>query len=129
MVGEGTCDCQEPVFLGGPVEGPLVAVHTQASCSQTEVLPGLFMATRKDYLNRIVRGGSRFRVFCGYAGWGPGQVENELEAGGWLVHAATIDQVFQEVDGMWKCVTGRIGLEILAPTIGKRRVPDEPWLN
>jgi putative transcriptional regulator len=129
MVGEGDCACNQLVHVGGPVEGPLMAVHTRKAESQTEILPGLYMTTRKDLLRRIVQGACRNRVFCGYAGWGAGQLEGELEAGGWLVCSAVIDDVFQDGETMWKKVTGRIGLEILAPTIGRHPVPDEPWWN
>jgi putative transcriptional regulator len=129
LIGEDACNCNDPVYLGGPVEGPLICIHSYAPCGQNEILPGLFMASRSDLLNRVVRSAARFRVFCSYSGWGPGQLESELEAGGWLTCPATMEDVFQDVDEMWRRVTGKIGLEILAPTIGKRRVPDEPWLN
>jgi putative transcriptional regulator len=129
LVGEGECRSEAPVFLGGPVEGPLLAIHTHAPCAQSSVFDGLFIATRKDYLNRIVRSKRPFRVFCGYAGWGPGQLESEIEAGGWMSYPAVLDDVFRSPDEMWKTVMGKIGMEILAPTIDKRRVPTEPWLN
>ena len=129
LVGEGECQSGEPVFLGGPVEGPLLAVHTNAPCAQSAILDGLYMATRKDYLNRIVRSDKPFRVFCGYAGWGPGQLENEIEAGGWMSYPAAVNDVFQDPDTMWKHVVGKIGLEILAPSIDTKRVPNEPWWN
>jgi len=129
LVGEGECRSDELVFLGGPVEGPLLAIHTHAPCAQQAIFDGLYMATRKDYLNRIVRSKRPFRMFCGYAGWGPGQLESELDAGGWMTHSAIVNDVFQDADVMWKHVTGKIGLEILAPTIDKKRVPSEPWLN
>ena len=129
LVGEDECESNELVFLGGPVEGPLLAVHTYPPCAQSCISEQLFMATRKDFLNRIVRDKNRFRVFCGYAGWGPGQLESELDAGGWMTYPATVDDVFKDAELMWKQVTGKIGLDILAPTIDKRRVPSEPWWN
>ena len=127
--GEEPIECEQLVNVGGPVEGPLLALHTYSPCSQVEVLPGLYMATRKDYLHRIARLGRKFRIFNGYAGWGPGQLDNELGIGGWLTYPATKEDVFLDTDEMWKQISGKIGLEILAPTIGRQHVPDEPWLN
>lgn len=129
LFGEGPCHSQQRVYRGGPVEGPPLALHTLRSCGQSEVLPGLFVTSRGEWLRRVVRGEKQFRLFLGYAGWGAGQLDSELEMGGWLVHPASLPDVFLEPESMWKRVTGEIGLQILAPTIGRQRVPEQPWLN
>jgi putative transcriptional regulator len=49
-------------------------------------------------------------VFAGYAGWGPGQLERELEEGSWLVEPARPDDVFTaEPEGLWSEVVRRKG--------------------
>jgi putative transcriptional regulator len=128
-VGESDINCDLPVYLGGPVEGPLLALHRHAAFSQNQVMPGLYIATGKDQLKRIVRDKREFRVFCGYAGWGPGQLDSEIEIGGWLTSSGCSEDVFLPAEEMWKQISGRIGLEILAPTIGRQPVPEQPWLN
>lgn len=51
---------------------------------------------------------ARFRVFAGYAGWGPGQLENELERDSWYVVDAEVGDVFtDEPDGLWSRVLAR----------------------
>ena len=48
------------------------------------------------------------RVFRGYAGWGPGQLEGEIDAGAWLVLDAQTGDVFtNEPDELWRAVLRR----------------------
>ena len=53
---------------------------------------------------------SRARVYVGYAGWGPGQLDAELEEGSWIVEPALPDDVFtDDPDGLWSGVLRRKG--------------------
>lgn len=53
---------------------------------------------------------SAVRVFRGYAGWGPGQLEAELEEGAWLVIDADPDDIFDHSpDALWRRVIRRQG--------------------
>ena len=66
------------------------------------------------------------RVFSGYAGWGPGQLEGELELGAWLVLDSTpADAMTEEPDQLWRTVLRRQGgqLQLLAA------FPPDPSLN
>ena len=52
----------------------------------------------------------RARVFAGYAGWGPGQLEAEVEEEAWLVVPATADDVFtDDPERLWSMVVARTG--------------------
>jgi putative transcriptional regulator len=52
----------------------------------------------------------RARVFVGYAGWGPGQLESELEEDSWIVEPALADDVFTpEPEELWSEVLRRKG--------------------
>lgn len=66
----------------------------------------------------------RARVFIGHAGWGPGQLDAELERDSWIVTGFGADDVFDEGD-LWARVLDRLGgdMKLLAT------MPDDPSLN
>jgi putative transcriptional regulator len=52
----------------------------------------------------------RARVFAGYAGWGPGQLESEIAEESWIIGEAIADDVFtDDADGLWSEVLRRKG--------------------
>jgi putative transcriptional regulator len=68
----------------------------------------------------------RARVFVGYAGWGPGQLESELEEDSWIVEPAVADDVFTpEPDELWSEVLRRKG----GPFGVLAQMPLDPSLN
>jgi putative transcriptional regulator len=130
MIGYEDCDREEQIYIGGPVPGPLVAVHTLEPFSEREVLPGVYVATHRDALDVMVRRKDlQLRLFSGHSGWGGGQLEAELEAGGWLTTEAKQDEIFADHETMWKSVSQRIGLEIMAPGVDMAHLPSDPSLN
>ncbi len=130
MIADQPCESQQSVNLGGPVAGPLMALHAEKAYSENEILPGVHFATHKDNLNRIVHESeSPFRIFSGYSGWAAGQLENELEVGGWMTLRASSDYVFADADSLWKKVSQDIGRQITSPLLGKMDAPEEPSTN
>ena len=129
-IGFDPCDRDELIYIGGPVPGPLIAVHMLEPFSEREVLPGVHVAMHRDAIDLIVRKKDQpLRLYSGHAGWGSGQLEGELEAGGWLTTEATKDEIFADHESIWKSVTERIGLEIMAPHFDEKLVPPDPSLN
>jgi putative transcriptional regulator len=52
----------------------------------------------------------RVRIFAGYSGWGPGQLEGELAEEAWLLESARADDVFTvDPSGLWSAVLRRKG--------------------
>jgi putative transcriptional regulator len=53
---------------------------------------------------------ARTRVYAGFAGWGEGQLDAELDRGDWIAHSALPDDVFTEMPGeLWSSVLARKG--------------------
>jgi putative transcriptional regulator len=106
----GLADLASPgdvVHSGGPVQPDAVLVlgdfedPAEAGRPVTGTL-GLLDPERPDAAVR------RVRVYAGYAGWGAGQLDEELERDGWVLEAAAPDDPFAKED-LWSAVLQRKG--------------------
>jgi len=126
---EDLVELGEPVYVGGPVqESGVVALAEFSDPSEAAVVVlgdvGFIAAAQEEPLPRS--GTRRARVFAGHAGWGPGQLDAELERDDWIVEPATEDDVFaEEASGLWERVLERKGgrYALLA------RMPLDPRMN
>lgn len=93
------------VYVGGPVEpAALFVIHDSPDLDPEEapVVPGIYMGSSARVFEDIVGGcddpkrALKYRVYCGCAGWGPGQLDGELERGDWLTLPADPEYVFHE---------------------------------
>ena len=137
------CEVEDILHQGGPCQGPLMAVHTFGAAGKSKeeepepVIDGLYFATDRDELEWLLTqaaktggkpsAGNSIKYFVGYSGWGPGQLEKELESGSWMVTPATIKSVFEsdETDQWAKLVTQVTLGEHIHPDM----IPDDPSLN
>jgi putative transcriptional regulator len=108
-----TKDLPFPIFVGGPCKmDGLLMIHGLADWvaeedeTATEVCPGVFLGTSSQF-ERATEApaelSEKFRVFTGYAGWGPDQLEMEMEDGGWIVLPASGEVLFNTpVQELWE---------------------------
>jgi putative transcriptional regulator len=130
LMGRDDIESERPVYLGGPVGGPIMAIHAQLAFSQIQVAVGVHFATEKEYVEEIISNVDKpWLLFSGYSGWGAGQLERELKQGGWLITEVTEDDVFYDGDDLWERLVQRIGQEIIAPAINVSRMPPDPSMN
>jgi len=107
----------ESIFLGGPVETDALIALAYANQPVTEPSDELSpvagrVASADLTTDPVLLAGlvDSVRIFRGYAGWGPGQLEGEIESGAWLVLDAEPDDVFApEPDDLWRSVLRRQG--------------------
>ncbi|HMP80791.1 MAG TPA: YqgE/AlgH family protein [Pirellulaceae bacterium] len=119
-----------PVFWGGPVPGPLMALHGSLTLGEIPVLPGVFLSIQKTNLEQLVKQQIHpFRLFTGYSGWGAHQLESELTGGGWLTWPACVDHVFSDVETLWRELCQTITEEVTVPGQRHSRMSHDPSWN
>lgn len=117
------------LYEGGPVapDSLLMLVHSKRKKDpqdSTRVLDGVFISRSAELLERMLKesGSSKgskrsrrkmgFRIYAGYAGWAPGQLESELARGDWYVVDADAETVFNESTGeTWELLLPRDPLQ------------------
>jgi putative transcriptional regulator len=107
-----------PVYLGGPVEmgsGFILYTADYNATSQMQVSATVCLSSDPVILQDIAlnTGPSRYLFLLGYAGWGPGQLENELTDNGWLTLPAEDEVIFNTPDSLkWKVAAQKYGIDI-----------------
>jgi putative transcriptional regulator len=117
----------EVVYIGGPVqpEAVVVLIELEEPRDDTEPIVGSVVYMPPD-VDVDELAASRARVFAGYSGWGPGQLEAELAEPAWIVAPAEPADVFaQDPDELWRTVLHRKGgkFSLIAT------MPFDPGLN
>lgn len=108
------------VHFGGPVEvGRGFVLHSpdfQSDMTTLQVDETFAMTATLDVLESIAQGTGPAKrlIVLGYAGWGPGQLESEIAANGWLTCPATGELVFDTADPeKWEAALGSLGVSPL----------------
>ncbi len=107
-----------PVYIGGPVElesAFILFTSDYATKYQLQVSPTVFLSRETRVLEDIAhtRGPEKYLFLLGYAGWGPGQLEQELLAAGWLTVPADDMIIFDTPDDeKWRAAAMRYGIDI-----------------
>jgi putative transcriptional regulator len=125
---ESLVDDGEPIYMGGPVQpnGVLVLGEFLDPGEAAVPLFGSLGFPSLEEPDDVVPLTTRRRIFAGYAGWGSGQLEDELAREDWILEAARNDDAFTEAPGeLWAEVLRRKGgiYELVA------RMPEDPSVN
>jgi putative transcriptional regulator len=126
---DGVMDADEVVYVGGPVQPASIVVLAEFDDPAEAaylVVGAIGLVSDSTGLDRLGAATARRRVYAGYTGWGPGQLEAELEREDWIVEPALAADVFDEEPGeLWGRVLQRKGgqFRLLA------RMPLDPSVN
>ena len=107
-----------PVYIGGPVELESAFILYQSDYHaeyRLEISPSISLSRETKVLEDIARGcgPEKYLFLLGYTGWGPGQLEQELVADGWLTVPASDLIIFDTADEYkWKAAAMQFGIDI-----------------
>ena len=99
---EGLQQRSDPVYHGGPVaQKQLMLLIRTASPPEGShhVFKDIYISSSQTVLKRMIEDPAseeRFRVYAGYAGWAPGQLDMEVSRGGWHILRADPESVFDK---------------------------------
>lgn len=124
-------DLVEPgdlVSVGGPVQTEAVVVLAEwddVDEAGSLVFDDVGLMGADADTERVVAATRRARVFAGYAGWGGGQLEAELEEPSWVLEEAGAEDIFGDEADLWAAVLRRKGgvFKLVAT------MPEDPSLN
>jgi putative transcriptional regulator len=107
----GVVAAEATVSVGGPVQQEAVVILADLADASRLDLPiidnvGILTGTLDD---DVLDGARSVRVFAGYSGWGPGQLERELGEDAWLTLPALPSDAFADPDTLWIDVVRRLG--------------------
>ncbi|HEX9235784.1 MAG TPA: YqgE/AlgH family protein [Actinomycetota bacterium] len=103
---------EDRLFIGGPVQTDAAVILAEFEGSDD---PEIMAFGRVGFLTGDVdvssaQGLGRVRIFAGYAGWGPGQLEAEMEEDAWILEPAGAEDVFaDDPEGLWARILRRKG--------------------
>lgn len=105
---------ESPLYLGGPVQPTALSfLHTDNYLPDANVLPNLQLDHSLDELVELSESFSptkKIKLFAGYAGWSPGQLEGELKRKSWLTHPASLDLIFEtDPQQLWQTILHQKG--------------------
>ena len=105
------------LFFGGPVQqerGWILLPDPPAEPDYRTIREGIYLTASPEVLRRVLESPAppRARVLAGYAGWGPGQLDEELAQSAWLISDVQADLIF-DVDPaqMWDTAIRRLGAD------------------
>ena len=130
------CPVDAPLFKGGPCEGLLTVLHTREDVGDLEVMNGVYFTSRRESIESIMLNSGEedltssdhpARFFVGYAGWSTGQLDAELQAGGWLTMPATREHIFSaDSQEQWNKLITEV---TLGKWVDPDQMPEDPTVN
>jgi len=130
QVSEATCPRSDALHYGGPCDGPLMVVHNQPTYSEIDVAAGIHFCTDKEHIEWLVHHEQApMKFVVGYAGWAPGQLEQEIEQGAWLTIEATEARVFDDPEPWDSLIQLASQQRGILKGVNPRIIPIDPSMN
>jgi putative transcriptional regulator len=129
MTGQTNRVAERSISLGGPLSGPVFALHQDVACSEQKVECGLYFATSPQNLKKLVAESTLpYKIFFGAVAWQNGQLEKEIDAGVWLSFGGSKDLIFADSEYQWELALRDYGRSLWR-AVGIDHFPDDPEWN
>ena len=120
----------QPLFLGGPVQPQALSyLHKGNFVPDANVFANLSLGHSLDTLLDLAESFSpdqQLKIFAGYAGWSPGQLDDEMKRDTWMTHPASLELVFDaQPEKLWQSILRQKGFKYRLIAEG----PDDPSWN
>ncbi|MBS1826238.1 MAG: YqgE/AlgH family protein [Acidobacteria bacterium] len=106
---KGSKDSAGVLYFGGPVQrsGAQALLRSKTKPADARhVFEDVYVTGSSTLLEKTIESGAKpdtFRIYLGYSGWGPGQLDREIEAGAWHVVKGDAGSVFDPNPGsIWE---------------------------
>jgi putative transcriptional regulator len=117
---KGSNNYSDPVYVGGPVQIEAVQALLQSRAGPhdaTHLFGTVYLVSTKAELEKALAAGKAskdLRIYLGYCGWSPGQLENEVNRGGWYIFDGSQELVFDSNPStLWSRMIARTELQIV----------------
>ena len=117
---KGSSKYPDPVYAGGPVQIEVVQALLQSRAgphNATHVFGNVYLVSKKVELEEALsagKGSTELRIYLGYCGWSRGQLENELNRGGWYIFDGSEGLVFDSNPStLWSRMIARTEQQIV----------------
>ena len=120
------------LHFGGPIIGPLIAVHGVNDAEGPQARPCIEVAADREQLAELIdhhAGDPSLRLIVGHLGWSHEQLGAEIDAGIWHRLPATPEVLQSDDQSMWPRLIRRATASSLARWVGTADHPPAPWLN
>jgi putative transcriptional regulator len=124
----------EPLYLGGPVQPSMVLLLVRSANpigSSMPVFDDVYLSSSQELLKRLIKKPAkeeRFRIYSGYTGWAPNQLESEYDRGDWHVLKADTETLFdKKSSGIWQELIQRVSVKWVR-TINSEKLLEQSYI-
>ena len=118
---------------GGPIDGPVFAIHQNHHLGEIEMPGGIFVTAQANKFKELANlKNTPYRIAFGIVGWKPGQLQSEVNHGLWYCSdSSNADQIFCDPGNLWEEAMERHGSNILHDILSKTnfKFPNTPLDN
>lgn len=111
--------------IGGPLAGPVFAIHCEQEAGEAVLPNGLFTATQEDNLQFLAKNHQHpYQVFFGLSGWEKGQLAQEIANGNWLATEPDNEIFFSNESDLWKKAIRMIQNHFVKNVLNIKHIPE-----